>query len=122
MNEEILAFCRAMGASENQEELLIPLAQAARALLAARLKDGTVPEDCGPVFPLAAAMVVMDHMGGLTGGGIAGGLASFTAGDLTIRTREDGGGTAGKSLSAQAEELLAPWIRGGGFAFREVEG
>lgn len=122
MNEEILAFCRAMGASEDQEELLIPLAQAARALLAARLKEGTTPEDCGPVFPLGVAMVVMDHMGGLTGGGSAGGLASFTAGDLTIRTREEGGSTAGKSLSAQAEELLAPWIRGGGFAFREVEG
>lgn len=119
MNEEILAFCRAMGADEGQEELLIPLAQAAQTRLAARLREGTRPEDCGPVFSLAAAMVVMDRIGGLTGGGE---VTSFTAGDLTIRTKADGGGTAGKSLSDKAAELLAPWTKDGGFEFRGVDG
>ena len=30
MNEEIMALCRAMGAGEDQEELLLPLVQAVR--------------------------------------------------------------------------------------------
>ena len=34
MTEEIMALCRAMGACEDQEELLLPLAQTEPALLA----------------------------------------------------------------------------------------
>ena len=49
MDREILALCEAMGGSENREELMLPLVQAVRELLAARLKEGTRPEDCGPV-------------------------------------------------------------------------
>ncbi len=116
MTEQILTLCRAMGAG--QEELLLPLAQAAESRLAGRLKEGTAPEDCGPAFPLAAAMLVMDGLSGMTGGGET---ASFTAGDLTIR-RESGGSGSGKSLSARAEGLLAPWLRDGRFVFQGVEG
>lgn len=118
MSEEIAALCRAMGAAGDQEELLLPLVRAVRDQLAGRLKEGTAPEDCGSAFPLAAAMVVMDRLSGMTGGG--GKVASFTAGDLTIR-RESGGQTT-KSLSAQAEGLLAPWLADGGFVFQGVEG
>ena len=118
MIEEITALCRAMGAAGDQEELLLPLVQAVSGQLAARLKDGTAPEDCGPAFPLAAAMTVMDQLSGMLGGGDE--VTSFTAGDLTIR-REPGSGT-GKSLSEQAERLLAPWLAGSGFMFRGVEG
>ena len=53
MAERILALCRAMGASEDQEELLLPLIQAAQERFAARLRLGVAPEDCGPAFPLA---------------------------------------------------------------------
>ena len=121
MDREILALCEAMGASENREELMLPLVQAVRELLAARLKEGTRPEDCGPVFPLAAAMVVMERLNGLTGGGSTGGVSSFTAGDLTIR-RESSGNPGAKSLTEQAQGLLSPWLRDSGFAFRGVEG
>ena len=38
MNEEIMALCRAMGACEDQEELLLPLVQAVRGRMADRLK------------------------------------------------------------------------------------
>ena len=113
-----MAHCRAMGASEDQEELLLPLVQAVHSQLAARLKQGTVPEDCGPAFPLAAAMTAMDQLYGMLGG--ADEVTSFTAGDLTIR-KESGGGT-GKSLSEQAERLLAPWLASPGFVFQGVEG
>lgn len=121
MTQEILDLCRAMGVSEDREELLLPLVQAVREGLAGRLRPGIVPGDCGPAFPLAAAMAVMDRLSGLDGGGSAGAVTSFTAGDLTIR--KDPGAQAGKSLSRQAEELLAPWLRdGGGFAFQGVDG
>ena len=117
MEQEVLALCRAMGAG--QEELLLPLVRAVCAQLAGQLKEGAAPEDCGPAFPLAAAMTAMDRLAGMSGG--AGEAASFTAGDLTIR-RESGGSGSGKSLSARAEGLLAPWLRDGRFVFQGVEG
>lgn len=119
MSEEILALCRAMGAVQDREELLLSLVQAVEQQLAGRLKEGTAPEDCGTAFPLAAAMTVMDRLSAVTGGGSGGAVTSFTAGDLTIR-RESG--NSGKSLSAQAEELLAPWLGDTGFVFQGVEG
>ena len=117
MTEQILALCRAMGAG--REELLLPLAQTVKEQLAGRLKEGASPEDCGTAFPLAAAMLVMDQLSGVTGG--EGAVTSFTAGDLTIR-KEAGCGGAGRTLSAQAEGLLAPWLKDAGFVFRGVEG
>ena len=63
-------------------------------------------------------MLVMDRLAGIAGGG-AGEVSSFTAGDLTIR-RESG--SSGRSLSAQAEELLAPWLGETRFVFQGVAG
>lgn len=51
MTEEIMALCRAMGATEDQEGLLLPLAQASAQALERRLKPGTSPGLCGPAFP-----------------------------------------------------------------------
>jgi len=119
MTEQILALCGAMGAGSDREELLLPLAEAVREQLAGRLRADVTPEDCGPSFPLAAAMIVMERLEGMTGSG-GGEVTSFTAGDLTIR-KESGSRTA-KSLSQQAGELLAPWLESTGFCFRGVEG
>lgn len=113
MTEEIMALCGAMGAGEGREELLLPLVRAVECQLAGRLREGVSPADCGTAFPLAAALAAADRLGGMTGGGE---IASFTAGDVTVR-RE-----AGKSLARQAEELLAPWLGDTGFCFQGVEG
>lgn len=118
MTQEIMALCGAMGAAADQEELLLPLIQVVCDQLDERLREGVTREDCGPAFPLAAAMTVMDRLSGITGGGSTGEVTSFTAGDLTIR-QEAG---SGKSLSEQAEELLAPWLKAAGFCFQGVEG
>ena len=48
MTQEIMALCRSLGAGADQEELLLPLVQAAQARLAGRLRAGISPEDCGP--------------------------------------------------------------------------
>ena len=120
MTQEIMALCGAMGAAADREELLLPLIQTVCDQLAGRLREGITPEDCGPAFPLAAAMTAMDRLSGMTGGGNAGEVTSFTAGDLTIKRQV--GSAAGKSLSEQAEELLAPWLKSAGFCFQGVEG
>ena len=117
MTEEILALCQAMGAGEDQEELLLPLVQAVEKQLESRLRAGVVPADCGSAFPLAAAMAAMDQLEGAAGSDR--GVTSFTAGDLTIR-REAGGGAG--SRTAQAERLLAPWLGDTGICFRGVRG
>lgn len=119
MTQEILRLCAAMGAPADQEELTALLVQAVCEQLTAGLREGTAPEDCGPAFPLAAAMLVTDRLSRMTGDGS--GVTSFTAGELTIR-RETSGGQTGKGLSAQAMELLAPWMRPAGFCFQGVEG
>ena len=118
MTQQILALCRAMGAAQNREELLLPMAQAVEAQLGGRLKEGVAPEDCGTAFPIAAAMMVMDRLSVLTNGGD--GVTSFTAGELTIRREQ--GGTGRKGLFDQAEGLLAPWLGDTGFMFQGAEG
>ena len=117
MTEEIMALCKAMGAADSQEELLVPLIRAVLPALEGRLKAGVTVEDCGAAFPLAAAMVVMDGLERTCGGGS---VTAFTAGDVSIRTGSQRSGTS--SLMAQAERLMAPWLGETGFAFRGVRG
>ena len=116
MIEEIMALCKAMGASGDQEELLLPLVQAVERELAGRLKPGVCPEDCGTAFPLAAAMLVMDALDASSGNPWD--VTSFTAGDLTIH-REPG---SGRERRGQALSLLGPWLEDQGFCFRGVRG
>lgn len=115
MTQQILALCRAMGAPEDREELLLLLAQAVEGQLAGRLKAGVTPEDCSAAFSLAAAMLVMDALEECDG---SGDVTSFTAGDLTIH-RQSGAGTG---RSQRALKLLAPWLGDTGFFFRGVRG
>ena len=115
MTGQIMALCRAMGADESREELLLPLVQAAQTALTARLREGVAPEDCGSAFPLAAAMTAMEGLDRSAGGGT---VTSFTAGAVSIRTER---GTDSGRL-AQAERLMAPWLRETDFAFQGVRG
>lgn len=116
MLEEILKLCRSLGAGEGEDELLLPLAQAALRELTGRLRPGVSPEDCGSAFPLAAAMLAVERLERTEGSGQ---VEYFTAGDITLRLR--GGGDRG--LSAQAERLLEPWLRDrGSFSFQGVRG
>ena len=118
MEERIIALCHSLGATEDQEELLLPLVQAAQVALSSRLKDGVLPEDCGGAYPLACAMVAMDSLLESTGQGAE--VTSFTAGELSIQTRNGSGVSGG--LRAQADRLLAPWLADVRFQFRGVRG
>ena len=113
MVERTVALCRQLGAGADRDEILPVLALAACEQLKLRLRPGLTQEDCGEVFPLAAAMVVMDTLAELEGEGR---ISTFTAGEVSIRC--SGSGT----LVRAARHLLQPWLREEGFAFRGVQG
>lgn len=118
MTQEVMALCRGMGAGPDREELLLPLVRTVCGQLEARLREGVAAGDCGPAFPVAAALMAMDQLEGMTGG--EGQVTSFTAGELTVR-RQAGAGSW-RSRTAQAERLMAPWLRDGRFFFQGVKG
>ena len=97
-------------------EGLRPYCAAAAETLSARLPEGVSPDDCGGVFPTAAAMLALAMRADAeasAGGG------SYTAGSVTVRA---GSGDASVRLRAQAEALLAPWCADADFAFTGVRG
>ena len=115
MREDILALCRAMGAGEEQDSLLLPLIEGAAAELEQRLRRGVTPGDCGKSLVLAAAMLAMDGLEAAQGGGQ---ISGFTAGELSVQLR----GESGSGLRQQALRLMAPWLGQTGFMFRGVPG
>lgn len=114
MTQQIIALALAMGASESQREVLEPLCAAAERALSARLRPGVTPRDCADAFAVCAAWMAL---GGLSAQD--GGVTSFTAGDVSIRT--DGSGDAGR-LNAQIQRLMGPYLRDGSFYFQGVTG
>lgn len=113
MVEQIVALCRQLGAGEEQESLLLPAARSAYEDLKHRLRPGVTVEDCGQAFPLAAAMLAMEHVKVMSG---EGNVTSFTAGEVSIR-RE---GAA--SFGAVGMRLLLPWLKDSGFCVQGVRG
>lgn len=109
----IQALVRTLGGGTDQEELLVMLCQAAETELAGRLRPGLTPEDCESAFVPAAAWMVLAWLQA----GEAG-VASFTAGNLTIHRT----GQGAAELTAQAERLMAPYLVDGGFSFQGVAG
>ena len=117
MREDILALCRAMGAGEEQDVLLLPPSEGASAELGDLLRRGGKPGDCGRSVALAAAMLAMDGLEAAQGGGQ---ISGFTAGELSMQLRGESGGRSG--LRQQALRLMAPWLGQTGFVFRGVPG
>lgn len=119
MREEILTLARIVsGAGEAEEALLESLCQAARLRWEGRLRQGLTPEDCGRAFACAAAFTAAAD---LAAGGD--GVASFSAGDISVRL-EGGGERAGRaeSLRQAAERLMEPFVRAEGLWAQGVEG
>ncbi len=117
MKEKILALARVLGQVTQEETALEPLCEAAEAELRARLREDVTPEDCEGAFVQAGAWLALEA---LEEGRRADGVASWTAGDLTVRRRESGAGTG--ALRRMAMRLMAPYLRDGGFCFLGVDG
>ncbi len=90
-----------LGTLTSQESALLALiVNAVQEEIAARLRPGVDPAECGDSLTLAAVLLSVSAMRQLNGSDIS----DFTAGTLKISLRED------RSAYAQmANRLLAPW-------------
>ena len=108
----------ASGAGEDQRVLLESLCAAAWSAWVGRLREGVEPGDCGEALVCAAALTAASHLAAGSGG-----VASFSAGDISVRL-EGGGERAGRaeSLRQAAERLMEPFVRAEGLWAQGVEG
>lgn len=118
MSERILELALAAAGGEADRALLKSLCLAAEGAWLARLREGVTAEDCGEALPCAAAFTAAAD---LTAGGD--GVASFSAGDISVRL-DSAGERAGRaeSLRQAAERLMEPFVRAEGLWARGVEG
>lgn len=101
---------------EEELETLEALCQAAELEVAGRLREGLVPEECGPAYVLGCAWLA------LAGTDAGRTPLRFTAGEVSIQ--EEGGDAPqrAQALRMQAETVLAPYLKDRGFVFQGVEG
>lgn len=111
----ILKLVLVMGAEEDSE-VLLSLCHAAEMELTRRLKEGVTAKDCGTLFLIAGAWLVLDWMDAAGFGG----AASFSAGDVSIKSAESG--RKNGQLQQRALNLLAPYLKDERFAMQGVEG
>lgn len=120
MRERILELAlAASGGGEAARPLLEPLCAAAEARWRSRLKRGVTEADCGEALLCAAAFTAAADLA--AGGG--GGVASFSAGDVSVTLQ--GGGESLKraeSLRQAAERLMDPFVQAEGLWARGVRG
>ena len=98
--------------TDNTDEILNVLVQAVESCLDMRLRDGVSREDCGGVYPVAAALWAAGlYEESRSGGNVTG----FSAGSVSLTLE----GQSGK-YAALAAQLLTPWLRDTGFSFKGV--
>ena len=107
--------------SEKELEILENLCRAAGENWAGQLRDELRPEDCRNAFTIASAWSALGLMLSAMEGTQPTPL-SFTAGDLSVRTGGEEGAATAKTLRAQADALMAPYLAHDLFAFLEVRG
>lgn len=109
MRERILELAAAAaGAGEAERALLEPLCAAAEAMWLGRLREDVTAEDCGEALVCAAAFTAAADLA--AGGG--GGVASFSAGDVSVKVRDGGDRLkTAESLRQSAERLMEPYVR-----------
>ena len=108
----------ASGAGEEQRALLEPLCIAAEDYWLGRLRQDVTAAECGEALICAAAFTAAAD---LAGGG--GSVASFSAGDVSVRVQSGAERlTAAESLRQAAERLMEPYVQAAGFWARRVRG
>ena len=95
-----------------QDALLRVLCQAAKATLAARLREGIAPEDCRADFIAAGSLLALAALSESDGS-----PERFTAGELTVQ--RGSASAAARCLRGQAELMMMPYVRDS-FAFLGV--
>ncbi len=109
--QDIVTIAMRLGGREGDEEMLTSLCQVAMDSLTGRLRSELSPEDCSPAFEIACAWMALEDLEG-----VAGGVTSFSAGDVSVQV--DGG----LGLRQRGERLMAPYLQEKGFAMTGVRG
>ena len=108
---EIKAEAAALSGAE--EGALEICAAAAEAGLLRKLREGVDPESIRDVFIAAASLMALSIYFAADGG------VSFKAGEVSLSGRKD---NTAETMAAQAEALLAGFIRDESFGFMGVDG
>ena len=122
MDADILTLAGTVsGAGEAEQKLLEALCSAARQRWELRLRQGVTAEDCGTAFVCAVAFTAAADL--MTGGRSGGEVASFTAGEISVKTASaaERSGSA-ETLRQTAERLMAPYAEADDFSFKGVRG
>ena len=92
--------------SQRQTVALEILCRAVYTSLSARLREGLKPEDCKADFIAAASLLALASLSNMDEDGT---VEQITAGDFTIRKK--GSDAASNCLRAQAELMIAPYLK-----------
>ena len=116
MTEQIYAQALLLAGELSQQQMAVleMLCRGVYASLAARLRDGLIPEDCKADFIAASSLLALASLSSVSEGDR---MEQITAGDFTIRKK--GGDAASNCLRAQAELMIAPYLKDR-FSFRGV--
>ena len=116
LTQQVVTQARIMAheLSEENQALLEAVCRASVVSLQGRLRENITPEDCLSDFVMAAGLYALAAMSGISEKAQ---LEQFTAGDLTLR--RSGTDAASTCLHAQAELLMAPYLKDP-FAFQGV--
>lgn len=119
MVQEIFDFAVTIGQVQKEEsDTLRRLCQVAHDELTAKLREGVTAQDCRATFVIAAAWIAL---AGLCISREDEGITSWSAGDVSVQKSRDRGNLP-EVYCAQAERLMAPYVKDNGFAFLGVKG
>ena len=93
---------------QRQVQVLAALCYAAASSLESRLRDGLTPEDCKADFIAAASLLALAAMNSVSGEESA---EQISVGDFSVRTSKTKNDAASNCLRAQAELMIAPYLK-----------
>ena len=94
--------------AEGQIRILATLCHAAASSLESRLRDGLTPDDCKADFIAAASLLALAAMNSVSGEESA---EQISVGDFAVRTSKGKNDAASNCLRAQAELMIAPYLK-----------
>ena len=94
--------------TDQQTQVLAALCYGAAATLEKRLRDGLTADDCKADFIAAASLLALAAMNSVTGEETA---EQISVGDFSVRTSKNKGDAASNCLRAQAELMIAPYLK-----------
>ena len=94
--------------TQRQAHVLAALCHGAASSLESRLRDGLTPDDCKADFIAAASLLALAAMNSVTGEESA---EQISVGDFSVRTSKTKNDAASNCLRAQAELMIAPYLK-----------